>query len=134
MDEETAPHGSRRRWLNPSDLPTDWRHARSKARGEARAQQIAEELGLALTVLRPGTVFGPRNTRLAQRYLRLQSREWAVAPTAGVPQVSARDCADTRRAQAELGFRARPIEQTLAEVVAADQPQHTTPTADVDPR
>ena len=172
MDEQAEPYGVARRWLNPSDLTTDWRYALSKARGEARARALAEELGLALTVLRPGPIFGPRDPKLTPRYLRLHARSWALAPTVGVPQVSARDCADvvptalaspqsigraynlagpptsivdvlatlrrltgrgprvlpipvplwvgydTRRAQAELGFRARPLLATLAEVVA----------------
>lgn len=174
MDEQAAPYGMVRRWLNPSDLTTDWRYALSKARGEARAHALAAEHGLALTVLRPGPIFGPRDPKLTPRYLRLHAREWVVAPTVGVPQVSAVDCAavvpralarpgtigraynlagpptspvdvlaslrrltgrgprvlplpvplwvgyDTRRAQAELGFVSRPLDETLQEVLAAE--------------
>jgi nucleoside-diphosphate-sugar epimerase len=188
MDEDAEPYGLQRRWLNPSDLTTDWRYALSKALGESRAHALADELGLALTVLRPGPIFGPRDPKLTQRYLRLHARDWAVAPTVGVPQVSARDCADavpaalarpqsigraynlagpptsivdvlttlrrltgrgprvlriplplwvgydTRRAHAELGFRARPLEQTLAEVVAAELPGAAPPHGDAAPR
>ena len=93
MDEDATPYGGTRRRLNPSDLTTDWRYALSKSLSEARAHVLASELGLALTVLRPGPLFGPRDPKLTRRYLRLHQRSWVVAPTVGVPQVSARDCA-----------------------------------------
>ncbi len=174
MDEDAEPYGLDRRWLNPTDLTTDWRYALSKARAEARARALATELDLQLTILRPGPIFGPRDPKLTRRYLSLHARDTVFVPTVGVPQVSARDCADvvpaaltrdetidraynlagpptsvvevlatlrrltgagprvvpvpvplwvgydTRRAEAELGFRARPLAETLAEVVAAD--------------
>ncbi len=93
MDESAEPYGAVRRWGNPSDLTTDWRYALSKSRGEARAWALARELGLALTVLRPGPIFGPRDPKLTRRYLALHRRRLVLAPTVGVPQVSAGDCA-----------------------------------------
>jgi nucleoside-diphosphate-sugar epimerase len=95
MDENTESYGHERRRLNPSDLSTDWRYALSKSRAEARAWALADELGLQLTVLRPGPIFGPRDPKLTRRFFALHARRIAVVPTVGIPMVAARDCADT---------------------------------------
>lgn len=95
MDENTEPYGPERRRLNPSDLSTDWRYALSKSRAEARAWALADELGLQLTVLRPGPIFGPRDPKLTRRFFALHAQRVALVPTVGIPMVAARDCADT---------------------------------------
>ena len=130
-------------------------------------------MGLQLTVLRPGPIFGPRDPKLTQRYGRLMGQRRCLVPTVGVPQLAALDCARavpgalatpqsigraynlagppttmvdvlrtltaltgagpqlvpvpvplwvgyrTDRARDELGFISRPLDETLAEVVAA---------------
>lgn len=95
MDEDTELYGHERRRLNPSDLSTDWRYALSKSRAEARAWALAGELGLQLTVLRPGPIFGPRDPKFTRRVLAMHARRLVFVPTVGIPMVAARDCADT---------------------------------------
>ena len=173
MDENAALHGPKRRYFLASNLTTDWRYALSKSLAEAQAWDLARELGLQLTVLRPGPIFGPRDPKLTQRYGRLMGQRRCLVPTVGVPQLAALDCARavpgalatpqsigraynlagpptkmvdvlrtltaltgagpqlvpvpvplwvgyrTDRARDELGFISRPLDETLAEVVAA---------------
>lgn len=45
----------------PLDLEQDDLYGRTKAQGELRAQEIAQELGLDLVIVRPGLVYGPRS-------------------------------------------------------------------------
>lgn len=80
----------RRSW---SDLTTDWRYALSKHLAEERATALAAELGLALTVLRPGPIYGSRDTRWTARLRRMHARPVVIAPTVGVPMVHAGDVA-----------------------------------------
>ncbi len=44
----------------PLDTEQSARYGRTKARGEIRALQVAEEIGQEVAVIRPGMVFGPR--------------------------------------------------------------------------
>lgn len=76
-----------------SDLTTDWRYAVTKSVGEDLARTLAQQHGIALTVLRPGPVFGVGDPKLTQRYLRMWRSRWCWAPTVGVPQVCATDVA-----------------------------------------
>jgi len=93
MDESAAPYGHRRRWWNWSDVTTDWRYALSKSRAEAAAWEAAGRLGLEMTSLRPGPIYGSRDPKLTARYLRSHARAVCLAPTVGVPQVHAGDVA-----------------------------------------
>ncbi|MGD8857950.1 MAG: NAD(P)-dependent oxidoreductase [Chloroflexota bacterium] len=59
-----AAYGPPSQQVITEDLPLDTeqsaRYGRSKALGEMRALQVAEEIGQDVTVIRPGMVFGPR--------------------------------------------------------------------------
>ena len=92
IDEDAERYGPvrRRTW---SDLTTDWRYALTKHLAEERAWELARELGLGLTVLRPGPIYGSRDTRWTARFLRAHARPLVVAPTVGVPMVHAGDVA-----------------------------------------
>lgn len=94
IDEQAERYGPTRRWLNPSDLTTDWRYALSKHQGEERAWVLAQELGLSLTALRPAPVYGPRDPKLTARLRARAARPVVLAPTVRVPFVHARDVAD----------------------------------------
>ncbi len=93
MAEDATPYDAERRRFNWSDLTTDWRYARSKTLAEAVAWRHAREGGLAMTVLRPGPIYGSGDPKLTARYLRAAARRVAWAPTVGVPQVHAGDVA-----------------------------------------
>ncbi|MEL6344286.1 MAG: NAD-dependent epimerase/dehydratase family protein [Myxococcota bacterium] len=88
MGEDSVLYGLRRRWLNPSDLTTDWRYALTKSRAEALMWERAADRA---TALRPGPVYGSRDPKLTRRYLAALDRRVALAPTVGVPQVHAGD-------------------------------------------
>ncbi len=92
LTEDAERYGPvrRRSW---SDLTTDWRYALTKHLAEERAWALAAELGLGLTVLRPGPIYGSRDSRWTARFLRAHARSWVVAPTVGVPMVHAGDVA-----------------------------------------
>ncbi len=60
--------------LNPR---TD-RYAQTKAEGEQQALQLAAELGLELTVIRPGMVYGPRAIGWSVRMLQLVQKRVPV--------------------------------------------------------
>lgn len=92
LGEDAERYGPirRRSW---SDLTTDWRYALTKHLAEERAWALAAELGLALTVLRPGPIYGSRDTRWTARFMRAHARPLVVAPTIGVPMVHAGDVA-----------------------------------------
>ncbi len=89
MAEDATPYGQKRRWLNPSDLTTDWRYALTKSRAEALLWEAGD--GLAVTALRPGPVYGSRDPKLTARYLATHRRSVALAATLGVPHVHAGD-------------------------------------------
>ncbi|MCK6504318.1 NAD(P)-dependent oxidoreductase [Myxococcota bacterium] len=93
VDEGSPLVGDARPWANPSDLTTDWRYALSKARGEALAWRLAEELGLDLTALRPGPVYGPRDPKLTPAMCRRAAAPVVWAPTLAIPFVHAADVA-----------------------------------------
>lgn len=79
--------------LTPTLLTTNWRYSLSKARGEALAWRLAAELGLELTVLRPGPIYGPRDTKMTAMYAAWMRRSWVIAPTVRLPHVHASDVA-----------------------------------------
>lgn len=93
MDEDAEPYGPRRRLFNISDFTTDWRYALSKSRAEILAHQLANELGLHITYLRPGPIYGERDPKLTTRYMRAVQRRVSAQPTVGIPQVYAGDVA-----------------------------------------
>lgn len=92
MGEDAERYGPVRR-ASWSDLTTDWRYALTKHLAEERATALAAELGVALTVLRPGPIYGSRDSRWTARFLRAHARRFVVAPTIGVPMVHAGDVA-----------------------------------------
>lgn len=94
MDEAATRYDAERRRLNWSDLTTDWRYARTKTQAEDLVWALCAEHDLALTVLRPGPVYGSGDPKLTARYLEALERRLVLAPTIGVPQVHARDVAD----------------------------------------
>lgn len=94
MDESapsTPTDGRRLAWR---DATTDWRYALTKSRGEALAWEHAETLGLNLTTVRPGPVYGSRDGKLTARLVAGLERRVAFLPTVGLPLVHARDVAD----------------------------------------
>lgn len=46
-------------------------YGRTKAQGELRARQVAEEVGLDITIVRPGMVYGPRSQSWTVQMLQL---------------------------------------------------------------
>jgi nucleoside-diphosphate-sugar epimerase len=84
-----------------SHLTTDPRYARTKAAAERTAWAAAAEGDLALTALRPGPIYGPRDGKLTARYGRWMARPVAFAPTAGIPHVHAADVARAAAAALE---------------------------------
>lgn len=83
-------------WSKSDDPRTDG-YAMSKLAAEQRAWELADELGLALTVLNPGLIFGPpigesgaTSVGVVKRFLR--GRDPAL-PDAGFPSVDVRDVA-----------------------------------------
>ncbi|MCC6622783.1 MAG: NAD-dependent epimerase/dehydratase family protein [Deltaproteobacteria bacterium] len=177
IDEDAQRTDTTRHRFQWSDLTTDWRYARTKTMSEQIAWEVAAERGLALTCLRPGPVYGSRDTKATAKLVRGMKRRVRLAPTVGVPWVHAGDVAamaaaalereisvgraynvagppvsqlrflrtmrkilgdlgwrrrallvplpvpvfvrfDTTRAERELGFVARPIEDGLREALA----------------
>lgn len=177
IDEDAQRTDTTRHCFQWSDLTTDWRYARTKTMSEQIAWEVAAERGLALTCLRPGPVYGARDTKATAKLVRGMKRRVRLAPTVGVPWVHAGDVAamaaaalereisvgraynvagppvsqlrflrtmrkilgdlgwrrrallvplpvpafvrfDTTRAERELGFVARPIEDGLREALA----------------
>jgi nucleoside-diphosphate-sugar epimerase len=82
-------------------LTTDPRYASSKAAAERLAWAASDRGEVALTVLRPGPIYGPGDGKLTARYLAKLERRVVFAPTVAVPHVHARDVADA--AAAALG-------------------------------
>ncbi len=85
-----------RDWSDPDDRRTDG-YTMSKLVAEERAWQLAESLGLDLTVLNPGLIFGPpigdsgaTSVGIVKRFLR--GRDPAL-PDAAFPSVDVRDVA-----------------------------------------
>ena len=93
MSEDHPRYGHQRRAFSWTHLTSDWRYAVSKCVAEDRAWEVAAELGLSMTVLRPGPIFGSRDTRWTGRILRQLSRKVALAPTVGIPLVHVGDVA-----------------------------------------
>jgi dihydroflavonol-4-reductase len=96
----TLPEGrvfhDERDWSQPDDPATD-AYALSKLKSERKAWAVAEDLGLSLTVLNPGLIFGPpigdsgaTSVGIVKRFLR--GRDPAL-PDAGFPSVDVRDAA-----------------------------------------
>ncbi len=99
-----ARAAARARRLDLSDLTTDWRYAMTKAAGEHLAWQQAARLGLALTSLRPGPVYGGRDPKATRRLAASLGAPVRLVPTARVPWVHAGDVA--RAAAASVSARA----------------------------
>lgn len=91
FDTDAVASGKRRRSV--SDLTTDWRYAHSKALAEELAWSEAQRLELQLTSLRPGPVYGSRDTKLMPRLLRRLRGPLLPVPSVGLPLVHAADVA-----------------------------------------
>jgi len=87
-DESTSLVGDRAGWAR---LVTDPLYGRSKAMGERRLQGLAVECDIALTVLRPGPIWGSRDPKLTARYARALDRRVVAVPTFCIPHVHADD-------------------------------------------
>lgn len=94
MAEDAPGTDPERRRFAWRDLTTDWRYSLTKTRGEHLAWDLADELDLDLTSVRPGPIYGPRDDKLTERLLTGLDRRLVVLPTAGIPLVHARDVAD----------------------------------------
>ena len=92
-DESTPLLADARVPLSWSLVTTPWRYSLSKSQGEARLWGLAERTGLLTTVLRPGPIYGSRDTKLTERYAAMMKRRVVVAPTTRVPHVHAGDVA-----------------------------------------
>jgi dihydroflavonol-4-reductase len=86
--------------IDPDGLHLDWSrvttrsgYARTKAIAERRAWALADELGIGLTVVRPGPIVGPRDPKLTARLRRWADGWWPV-PTVRLPLVHVRDVAE----------------------------------------
>ena len=101
MAEDQPRYGPRRRWFAWSHFTTDWRYSISKGLAEDRAWAVAAELGLAVTALRPGPIYGSRDPKWTARILRDHARSLVFAPTVGVPVVHAGDVARAAMAAAD---------------------------------
>lgn len=93
MDEAHPRYGPKKRLFDWSHLSTDWRYSLTKQAAEERAWSLAKELNLALTVLRPGPIYGSRDPKWTSRLLRNLQRPLTFAPSFGVPLVHAGDVA-----------------------------------------
>lgn len=82
-----------RRELDLSQFTTNLDYSRSKARAERRAWALARELGLDLTVVRPGPIYGPRDGKMTDRYASWMRRPVLFAPTVSIPHGHAGDVA-----------------------------------------
>ncbi|MCA9634339.1 MAG: NAD-dependent epimerase/dehydratase family protein [Myxococcales bacterium] len=91
FDTDAVAAGRRQRSV--SDLTTDWRYAHSKALAEDLAWSESERLGLQLTSLRPGPVYGSRDPKLMPRLLRRLKLPVLPLPRVGMPLVHAADVA-----------------------------------------
>ncbi len=99
--EDHERYGPRKRLFSWTHLGTDWRYAVTKLAAEERAWQLASELGLSLTAVRPGPIYGSRDPKWTARLLRTVARPVALAPTVGIPAVHAGDVAHAVRAALE---------------------------------
>lgn len=126
MMREDHPRYDPKKRFDWSHLSTDWRYSRTKLAAEERAWELAQTLGLSLTVLRPGPIYGSRDPKWTARLLRKVQGPVALAPTFGVPLVHAGDVADAvvRALDAQHAGRAfnlagppTPLREILASLV-----------------
>jgi len=76
-----------------NDLTTDKRYSKSKAMGERRVWELAKELNIRTTALRPGPIYGSRDGGLTERYAKAMRGSIRIAPTFRAPHVHAGDVA-----------------------------------------
>lgn len=76
-----------------SHVTTNKHYSLSKAEAEIRAWSLAKQLGLQLTCLRPGPIYGPRDDKATARYAGWMRSRLRLAPTVRIPHVHARDVA-----------------------------------------
>ncbi len=79
--------------LSLNHATTLWKYSLSKSTAEKRAWTLAADLGLALTTVRPGPIYGPRDPKLTARYASQMARSYVLAPTARAPHVYVVDVA-----------------------------------------
>lgn len=90
--DESSPVRERFR-VDASLLTTNWRYTLTKAQGERRAQDLAEASGIALTIFRPGPIYGSRDEKFLSRLVKQARKSWVLVPNVGVPMVHAGDIA-----------------------------------------
>ena len=91
MDESTPVRTGFR--FDASLFTTNWRYTVTKAQGELRARELADELDLALTILRPGPIYGARDAKFTAQLAQRVQRKWVIVPNVGVPMVHAGEVA-----------------------------------------
>jgi nucleoside-diphosphate-sugar epimerase len=91
MDESTPVRDRFR--VDASLLTTNWRYTLTKAQGELRARELAEDLGLGLTVFRPGPIYGSRDPKFTEKLLQRARKRWSLLPNVRIPMVHAGDIA-----------------------------------------
>lgn len=79
--------------LTLNHATTLWKYSLSKSTAEKRAWVLASELGLSLTTVRPGPIYGPRDPKLSAAYAAQMARSHVLAPTARAPHVYVGDVA-----------------------------------------
>lgn len=89
---EDHPRRSTRPGFDLGHLATRPEYAAGKALAE-RLVWAAVERGLEPTILRPGPVYGSRDPKLTQRYLRAMEQAVRAVPTLRLPHVHAADVA-----------------------------------------
>lgn len=99
LDERAPRRDPERPAFDWSRFTTDPGYAESKARAEREVWAAAAAQGMALTALRPGPVYGPRDRKITARYLAMIGRR--AAPTVRVPHAHAVDVARAAVAAAE---------------------------------
>ena len=76
-----------------NDLTTDWRYSKSKALGERRVWELASQLGIETTAIRPGPIYGSRDGGLTEKYAKAMRSSIRLAVTLRAPHVHAGDVA-----------------------------------------
>ena len=74
-----------------SMITTNWRYSWTKAQGERAVWDVCQEADVALTVLRPGPIYGSRDHKLTASYASKAEQSFALAPTLRLPHVHASD-------------------------------------------
>jgi dihydroflavonol-4-reductase len=101
----------------PAPIARENLYFRSKLLGSDRLREVAARTGLEVVEVLPGWMFGP----------------WDAAPTASGRMMNARLQVTSARAERELGWRGRPLGETLRDEVAWFREQGVTADRAVSP-